>query len=151
MDSCPRSLTPYERLTLRNQFAILRVVEKTTAYDEAIEVLEAGNAFRYRVVFGVLSEELLDTVSRFVTRVLWMHRDLHHADPTIVFEGFDGNNECDHLAAARLAIGVARAWDEQKPFEAQTDGWNAHSPRVEAYTKQLEVWEVLPHLSLIHI
>jgi uncharacterized protein YfbU (UPF0304 family) len=123
--------TDTERLILSNQFRILAK-------------LEPEQAVAHERVGRLITEDVV----KFVFDVLDMYRALgtaaaHHGididSPRAAsarFEGFDGNNETEHLAVAKVLQENGDRWTESL---GQGD-LNSHRPCLEMYERMLAVW-----------
>jgi uncharacterized protein YfbU (UPF0304 family) len=92
--------------------------------------------------------QVSEEVVRFVFDVLDMYRVLnmaaqHHGidadslpDGAARFEGFDGNNETDHLAVAKVLQATGNRWTES----LGKGDLNSHSPCLQMYERMLVVW-----------
>jgi uncharacterized protein len=111
---------------------------------------------KYTGIFAVT--ETPDDVVREVEDILWMWHLLERDYETlgadeqrrilsdagaeghnVRFPGFDGNNECDHLIAARFAL------DHQEKFERfKGRDLNSHAPLLETYRRMLVAFKATP-------
>lgn len=146
-------LTPTERLILRNQLEILKLLNAPThsskTYDEQIEILEAGYEVFYESVFGVIDEGTPATVTEEVFEILNLYRALDAATRkglTIPagsaqaypdFVGFDGNNEDEHLRFTTFLMDVQGKYQELAPSK------NSHHPTLATYRGMVQRWKAL--------
>lgn len=150
------NLTKIERLTLINQFKILKKLENTDDYDENIQILEEGYSFFYRNIFEHLYEDLSEADCKFVRDVLSMYRTIERYKedskdvgiakrPFSHFAGFDGNEESHLLSFALFELSKDNSWDESKPYRDKpyTDGFNSHMPARAIYEQMLAAWTSL--------
>jgi uncharacterized protein YfbU (UPF0304 family) len=143
------SLTPFERLSLMNQLAILKKLEPDNAedYDNQIEILHSGYTILYGDVFQSVYEEMDDEECRYVFDVLDMFRNLINSfnglkdkqgltEDDVRFGGFDGNNEAKRWAFAKYLKKSGR-WQE-----TLVGGLNSHSSTtMDRYPQMLERYE----------
>lgn len=140
-------LTPFERLTLVNQYRLLAAASKDEreSYLRLADELESGYAYLYSE-FPHLQEELPRDRSDFVVQVLALFDKLKISyqrltdksgikATDVVFPGFDGNNEAELLgfthALARRGQFLDVLGKEPK---------NSHMPSVDVYQRMLEGW-----------
>ncbi len=151
------NLTHTERLILLNQYEILKKLDPESAeyYNEVTEILENGYSSYYEYLFKRLSPDMHKSECDFVVEVLSMYRAIEDYkrgkstdsevinDPFSHFAGFDGNNESECHGFAQFQIKVQKKWQEQLPYERQTDGYNSHMPVKDSYKRMLDVWKSL--------
>ena len=149
MEKQVTTLTPFERLSLMNQFSMLKAVdpENESHYDDQIEILRSGYTIMYGEVFKYVYEEMEEDECRYVFDVLDMHRILINSFEAlkdkqgltaddVVFEGFDGNNETKRYAFAEYLRKAGR-WKETLVGDL-----NSHSiMTMHRYPKMLERYE----------
>jgi uncharacterized protein YfbU (UPF0304 family) len=144
--------TDTERLILANQYRILAHLEpnRADAYERAERMLLEGHTWALESLGAIELPHALITedVVKFVFDVLDMYRALgtaaaHHGididSPRAAsarFEGFDGNNETEHLAVAKVLQENGDRWTESL---GQGD-MNSHRPCLEMYERMLAVW-----------
>jgi hypothetical protein len=142
------SLTPFERLSLMNQLAILKKLDPEGAedYDNQIQILHSGYSVLYGEVFQYVYEEMPLEECEYVFDVLDMHRLLRQSydrledkggitESDIRFRGFDGNNETKRYAFAQFLQKTGK-WTE-----TLVGGLNSHSMMtMHRYPKMLEKW-----------
>jgi uncharacterized protein YfbU (UPF0304 family) len=148
------TLSPFERLTLVNQYRILAAVSASDRehYTRLADNLEAGHTWLYRD-FPHLQEELSEATSEHVLDILQLYellqasyRDLADkeglTERDVAFEGFDGNNECEMLTFAQALIEDGR-YVHVLGEKAQ----NSHSRTTEVYGRMLSCWRAMgePH------
>lgn len=147
------NLTQTERLILLNQYEILKKLDHKNAehYNKATEILENGYTSYYKDLFRGLSPDMEKSECDFVVEVLEMYRAIEDYkrrnptdsdvvnDPFSHFAGFDGNNEAECHGFAQFLINVQKKWQEQTPYEQQTDGYNSHTPMKDFYERMLDV------------
>lgn len=143
------TLTPFERLSLMNQFSILKAVdpENEEHYEKQIEILHSGYTILYGEVFKPVYEEMELDECRYVFDVLDMFRILINSFEAlnakqgltaddVAFEGFDGNNETKRWAFAEYLQESGR-WKETLVGDL-----NSHSiMTMHRYPKMLERYE----------
>jgi uncharacterized protein len=128
------SLTPFERLSLMNQLAILKKLdpENDEHYENQFQILHSGYSVLYGEVFQYVYEEMPLEECEYVFDVLDMHRLLISSFEALKdtqgltlddvrFRGFDGNNESKRLAFAEYLQKTGR-WTE-----TLVGGLNSHS------------------------
>jgi uncharacterized protein YfbU (UPF0304 family) len=128
------SLTPFERLSLMNQLAILKKLDPEGAedYENQIQILHSGYSVLYGEVFQYVYEEMPLEECEYVFDVLDMHRNLINSfdalndkqgltPDDVRFRGFDGNNETKRWAFAEYLQKTGR-WKE-----TLVGGLNSHS------------------------
>ena len=144
--------TDTERLILSNQFRILAKLEpeQAVAHERVGRLLLEGHTWALESLGAIELPHALITedVVKFVFDVLDMYRALgtaaaHHGididSPRAAsarFEGFDGNNETEHLAVAKVLQENGDRWTESL---GQGD-LNSHRPCLEMYERMLAVW-----------
>lgn len=133
-------LTRVQRIILKNQYEILASLEKTSRYDNKIDILTNGDTVFYGEIANLVSNEMDRDDGKFVLDVLEMYRAMHRVDEAIFFPGFDGFSEPRHLDFARRQILRPNYWDEQKPFEHETNRWNTQRPTLHVYRRQSKTW-----------
>lgn len=147
------SLTDVERLSLLNQYKILRNLDTThdrAWYDLRIEILEKGYEGKYSVLFDHLDDPLGYEQCGFVKSVLTMFHGIDNyaketdvsilEEPHAVFEGFDPTTESKLLAFA--AFLVANGYhEEQKKYVSQNHNMHSDRPMAGRYRRMLERWE----------
>lgn len=140
------TLTPAERQTLINQFAILEKLnpEGANDYKKYQDILQRGFAILYDEAVSVW-EEMDVEEGRYVIDVLNMHRDLKFSfdeledkagltENDIKYQGFDGNNESKRLSLAEF-FGAEGRWTELNLRK------NSHSTTtIRRYPPMLKRW-----------
>lgn len=134
MEQPVTSLTPFERLSLMNQLAIMKKLDPENAedYENQIRILHSGYSVLYEEVFHNVYEEMPLEECEYVFDVLDMHRTLINsfealkdkqglAADDVRFQGFDGNNETKRWAFAEYLQKTGR-WKE-----TLVGGLNSHS------------------------
>ena len=148
------SLTPVERLQLRNQFRILEEMDPHEAkfYAKAKEIFEHGYSLLYDEVFEILPEEMSIQDCKYVYEVLGMFSTLQHSYDDLVdkqglttsdvhFSGFDGNNEGDQYGFVRF-LRDQGIW-EAPPLNTKGD-LNSHHQTASRYRTMLDRWQHIP-------
>lgn len=149
MEKPVTSLTPFERLSLMNQFAILKqlVPENAEDYENQIQILHNGYSVLYGEVFQYVYEEMPLDECEYVFDVLDMHRDLINSFEALKdkqgitaddvrFRGFDANNETKRWAFAEYLQKTGR-WKE-----TLVGGLNSHSmTTMDRYPEMLKRYE----------
>lgn len=144
--------TDAERLILANQYRILAHLEpnRADAYECAERMLLEGHTWALEALgeIELPQPQVSEEVVRFVFDVLDMYRVLnmaaqHHGidadslpDGAARFEGFDGNNETDHLAVAKVLQATGNRWTES----LGNGDLNSHRPCLQMYERMLGVW-----------
>jgi uncharacterized protein YfbU (UPF0304 family) len=146
-------LSKQERLILYNQYEILKAVDggNSEHYTEYQKILESGYKREYYRFSGHIDDELDDDVAAFVYDVLDMYRALFDSynklspeqlkdidKDRIIFEGFDGNNECEYLGYARFILKELKLYSETEKYCRDLD---SHCRKVNKYLKMLERWQ----------
>ena len=140
-------LTPFERLSLLNQFRILEQVDLNNAssHRQACEILERGYTIEYgfTILQGVDGDEVSEQDCKEVRDVLDMYRALKAAlrdlptgtlsENDATFSGFDGNDETKHYAYARFLIEDQKKWPESQAL-------NSHTTMLGKYRRMLAEW-----------
>lgn len=145
-------LSQIERLTLLNQFEILKRLDKTDEYDHLIVVLREGYVSEYQRIADLVSGEVSAEDCRLVSDTLAMFRSLEHYHDTANdgdlkkrhfshFVGFDGNHEGRLRGLARHEMLDRGMWSESRRREKDTDGFNSHSRTRESYRRMIAEWK----------
>ena len=133
-------LTDAERLTLINQYEILKGINEDRAneYDILIKCLSDGYLKDFASQAGRLEEELSDETRQEVRQILDMFRALTPKGGSpghLKFAGFDGNDEAEHYAYASFLLKDLDLWRESREGEL-----NSHTDMLPAYRKMLRLW-----------
>lgn len=142
------ALTKVERLTLVNQYKTLQGLHRdddylVKHYRRMEEIFTAGYVQMYREAFSELSDEMPVEVSEEVLSILDMHEAMLFSlgqtpNPQdierVKFQGFDANNEAEHLAFAKFFIGSGDKYQELRVF-------NSHYSTLPRYRKMLAEWK----------
>lgn len=166
------TLTKFERLSLVNQFLILKgqgeeEISKSSYYDleginAAIEVLSGGYEGLYNEIFKGITDPIPHEIADEVYDILGLYDDalisfshLSEDERTaelktlITFDGFDGNNESEHYAVLKVIVENLHKFNFL--FDEENGArFNSHSRRLSKYRKQLEAikeYEVPSQLS----
>lgn len=157
------NLTEVERLTLVNQYKILKISEPSLAetYDHYIRILEKGIQSQYRCLANNIWPNIDEETSTEVHDILTMFDLLdtaiktHGLDTTPgkgypQFAGFSVNYESDHHTVSEFLFDTNQY---VSVFEQLTHGLNSHSPSLRIYREMLEAYhnidfENLPNLTL---
>lgn len=145
------TLTTFERLTLVNQYRILAAVSKggeSESYSLLADDLENGHVYFYRN-FPHLQDELSSSVSDFVIETLALYDTLQASfgeleDKAgiealqVQFDGFDGNNEADHL---HFVGALAKRHQFHSVIGEHPK--DSHMPMVDVYKRLLDGWRRL--------
>ena len=141
-------LTRTERWILSNQYRILEALypDERGSLEKARIALESGYELEYdgmsqRIYKDTLSEddctEVHDILQMF-SNLKYAYEQLSEKPEVdawqIGFEGFDGNNEPEQLAYARY---LCEDGEHYKDLHVR----NSHSPTLDRYRRQLEVWK----------
>lgn len=142
-------LSDVERLMLSNQYQILDLLKPGQGYGEISEQLRNGHERLYSQIFDSFEPIFPRKDASHVYDVLDMYRALGNsrfqlpetdqadfAESDMVFPGYDGNNESDHLSFSH-ALAVNGKWQESFPDGV---GINSHSQQIEVYERMLAVW-----------
>ena len=143
-------LTRIERMILVNQYRLLRAAHKdddhlSQHYARREEIFERGYVSLYDEAFHDLSDEVSPEISEEVLLILGMHRAMlwslgEKPDPQyaekVKFQGFDANNEGEHLSFARF---FQKHPDRPKYEELYI--FNSHYPTLPRYRKMLAEWQ----------
>jgi uncharacterized protein YfbU (UPF0304 family) len=147
-------LTKFERLSLVNQYRILRKLDSENAedYDFLAEVFEEGYTSEYYVAFQSFQDEMSPDETKDVMDTLEMYTSLQRAyksfgqddraaftESDLEFSGWDGNDEmgCRRMAFARFLRTQGR-WATlqlRKPGD-----FNSHMPDFGQYERMLGAW-----------
>lgn len=156
------NLNKKDRLILSNQYRILEALYPDEAKDFQIARTAVEKGFEIAYAFNAehIDDEVLNQDEcNFVLEVLAMHRAMNFAlknikqenpdyaeitDENIHFEGFDGNNETKHMSFTQYFIHDLDRFRELTNGNEYAD-FNSHSPKVEVYERQIEVWKALPN------
>jgi uncharacterized protein YfbU (UPF0304 family) len=135
------SLTDFERLSLINQYEILKGLhpDHDHHYDPIIKALTDGYLRDFENLAGHLEPVLGDEVRTEVREIFDMFRALapgHGAKPRLIFGGFDGNEEGEHYAYASFLLEDLDLWKE-----SQDSDLNSHTDMLSDYRKMLAVWK----------
>lgn len=156
------TLTKIERRILANQERILAKLEpgESDHHERLATIYEAGYQLEYSDALGHY-EEVPASICREVLDIMSMYEflqmsydDLSDKDGVeerdVLFPGFDGNNESDHLGYANFycsqrrfghlrfgSLGEHSRIEEQ--FEITVD-LNSHFPSLEVYRRMLHPW-----------
>lgn len=154
------TLTKFERLSLVNQFLILKgqgeeEIRKSSYYDleginAAIEVLIGGYEGLYNeIIFKGISDptphEIVDEVYDILglyDNALISFNNLNEDERTvdlkslITFKGFDGNNEHEHFEVLGVIVKNLHQFNDLFD-EKEGPRFNSHSRRLSKYRKQL--------------
>ncbi|MES2930994.1 MAG: YfbU family protein [Patescibacteria group bacterium] len=154
-------LTAIERATLIMLHKILKNLEPENKkeHTNAIEILEDGYYEMWEnECLGHLSQPLEKEKMNYVHDILGMYwrlqdsyKDLSDGDKkkvgtedTVIFEGFDGNNETELLSYARFLMERFDKWSGVKA----THDLNTHAPTGRRYSAMLEA---MPSSELRHL
>lgn len=142
------TLNKIERLILANQFKVLERLHPHRArkYAEACEILEYGHSLHYDELFQNFTEGLAEEQCREVMDILDMYRALNasyssvpqdRGDSTgsVLFRGFDGNNETAYMAYAYFLIHKKQVWQELSKVDL-----NSHVEMLPRYRAMLRRW-----------
>ena len=143
-------LTRFERLTLWNQYEVLKTLQPqvATEYEKMQAILENGYASKYHTLFDHIdAEELPIETASFVGNVLDMYGALQRVTERGLktesyferFVGFDGNEETEYMSYARHLVEV-----EKRFGYLNIQDFNSHMPTVRQYDKMLKVWSEVP-------
>jgi uncharacterized protein len=142
------ALTKAERLAFVNQYKLLQGVHSDDEhlvkhYRRMEEIFARGYVQMYREAFSELSTELSAEVSEEVLSILDMHRAILFSlgqtpNPEdierVKFQGFDANDEGEHLGFAKFFTGDGEKYQELRVF-------NSHHSTLPRYRKMLAEWE----------
>ncbi|OFR41231.1 YfbU family protein [Porphyromonas sp. HMSC065F10] len=162
------SLTKKERLEYIYLLKILEKLypEQSEEYSQYRNALQQGFSLHYADMMIELSEdELSINECRKVLDILEMYRgiiysyralkrentDISLTDEDVKFPGFDGNNECYHMAYVKYFIDDLDRYSEIQ--ELSNGYYNSHHRMLSQYEKMLEKWnefESLPNRYLMN-
>lgn len=136
-----------ERLILVGQLNILKAIAGKPAMrpeeiDRALTIVTEGHVNFYNEIFGEIQNERSGAVEEYVAQVLNMYRALDKAGIVVgdgayaTFQGFDGNMESEHHAAALFWVETMGRFSEQNP-----KFFNSHHPTLDAYGGMLATWD----------
>ena len=139
-------LSPFERMTLSNQFRILEKLDPDGgSYAQYAEILESGYEGLYDRVFEHQYEPLPKAVSDEVYEIFDMFRALDRAYESGIakpagscpeFAGFDANND-RHYGVAHFILKDLNLYEE-----LQEQPMNSHSQaELNVYRRMLSVWK----------
>ena len=146
-------LTDSERFILANQYDILALLNKDENYSLMAETLRDGHVWLYQEYFDTLSENLSDHKSDHVLSILGIYGDIKCSfdqlvdksgikESSLIFPGFDGNNESELLS-------FAQALRKHNRFSITLGDTakNSHMPTTEMYERMIQKWDELgkPH------
>jgi len=151
------SLTKIERLILSNQYRILEKLHADDEYEKRsfarfAEIVESGYVSMYRHAMERINDELPEEISEEVLSILDMHKTMlfslgEKPNPKdlerVKFQGFDANNEGEHLSFARFYADDGKKYPELQIF-------NSHHSTLPRYRKMLAEWSRMgrePHLT----
>ena len=138
-----------DRMMLALQFRILEKLDPDMAdsCSRAITILEQGYELEYDSIYGMIDQAFVSTtVCKEVFAILEMYRRLRNgydqlADKSgidaqqLVFPGFDGNNEGEHLSYGQFLNSDGRY--------AESTVVNSHLPTIAIYQRMLGAFEPL--------
>lgn len=147
------TLTPVERLTLINQFAILEKLDKPNAKYHARnrEILEQGFASEYQSILGnALMEEMECYKGDLVWKIFQMYAVLQSSfeklteksgltAAKVAFPGFDGNYETDYMQFAR------HIYENKQAICKLPKELNCHRPMVPIYRRMVNIYNETMH------
>lgn len=145
----PKTLTPTERLILRNQFEILALLDPDgrREYEEQIAVVERGYEYQYRDLFQVLSDPMPVESSQEVWDILVMYETLQRRaaalkskkipEDDLPFPGFDGNDEEEVTYMAYTRFIVEKM---QRFVNLKREDFNSHREMLPTYRRMLATW-----------
>lgn len=143
-------LSQAERLILYNQYEILKAMCKDKRDIEHYDAIQTTLEFGYSRNYYVFSEHITETEfepdkMKFVYDVLDMYRllgDSYNKLPkpeketidsrSVLFPGFDGNDECEYLSYASYLTNELNLYSESKRPDL-----NTHAPYLWNYKKML--------------
>jgi uncharacterized protein len=139
-------LSPFERMTLSNQFRILEKLDPDGGhYAQYSEILESGYEGLYSNIFEHQSEPLPAAVSDEVYEIFDMFRALDRAYESGIskpkghcpeFAGFDANND-RHFGVAHFILKDMNLYQELHKHPM-----NSHSQvELPCYRRMLAVWQ----------
>jgi uncharacterized protein len=151
-------LSRLERWMLSNQYRILELLDEENAdsHHQAQEALNSG----YELCYGWLSEHVYDEghglpeeECTYVLDVMSMYESLQRTyddlddksgiDPnSVIFHGFDGNNEGSYMGFARF---YCERQDAFRHLRKGSDGFNSHMPTLDWYRRMLTAWNESTH------
>lgn len=150
-------LTDFERLSLVNQFLIMKgqgakAIENNSYYslemvDAAIEVFSRGHEVLYSDIFDSISEPIPNEVGEEVYDILGLYSDAlisfeklplenqtKELKSLITFDGFDGNEEIEHYSTLKV---IVEKFEEFNYLFEERKQFNSHMNRLSKYRRQL--------------
>ena len=142
-------LTDVERLLLANQYDILGLLKKDDGYTKMAENLRDGHKWIYEQHATQISENLPDEEAEHVLTILGIYSELRDSykqlsdksgidEHSVMFPGFDGNNETELLHFAR-----ALSKNDNYAETIGKDARNSHMPTTDIYRRQIAEWKNL--------
>ncbi len=141
-------LSQKDRLILLNQYLILEKLypENKEYYEKVKHILENGYELMYDYILR-LPDPTSKEICQEVFDILEMYRNLNDSFRNLVdksgidkddinFNGFDGNNEGDHLSLTDFLINEDNRYSEFKREEL-----NSHYPTLKNYRNMLIKWK----------
>jgi uncharacterized protein YfbU (UPF0304 family) len=137
------NLTDAEKLILHNQYEILGAVQPSRKKDYVVllECLYSGYEEDFEQLIPHFEDPQSPQVYNQVRGILEMFRSITPnagtgIKPTVVFAGFDGNEETQHFAYARFLLEDRDLWRE-----SHSNDLNTHTPVLEDYLEMFHLWE----------
>lgn len=151
-------LSPTERQILINQYLILKEIDKNNDtghydskdYDNFITILHEGYEGLYDEVLYNLNYSIPEEIVREVREILYIYdraiisyeklsedEKQKMSKHKITFDGFDGQNEAQHLAIYRFLVRDMKEWQ----YVLKSSDLDSHMPRLSIYRKQLKLFE----------
>lgn len=150
------NLTPYQRISLFNQYTILQKLAhiqgdeyEAEDYELKAKIVSNGYVHEYYEIANCLSEELSEEEAKLVWDTLEMYSAIYFSydrlqNPQltreqIIFTGFDGNYETNSLYYCRFVL-----FEMKRYGEISGDGrndFNSHCEKCSKYRAMLCKWE----------
>lgn len=150
------NLTPYQRINLFNQYTILQKLALIQGdeydaedYELKAKIVSNGYAHEYYMIADCISEEFSEEEAKLVWDTLEMYSAIYFSydriqnpqltSEQILFAGFDGNYETNHMFYCRFVL-----FEMKRYGEISGDGrndFNSHCEKCSKYRSMLCKWE----------
>lgn len=147
-------LTKKDRLLLYNQLEILKYLnpDDCDTYELEQKILVDGYKHNYNELIEGFSDELDESVSKYVFDVFQMYRSLNNSylklskeDKLeidiydIKFQGYDGNEEVNHYAYAKFVLEDLKRYAEI--YDNGNVEFNSHTNKLSDYSRMIQIWK----------
>lgn len=149
------TLTKQQRLSLLNQYAILReiAVLRNDQYDidtytEYMTILSYGYVDEYSIFFDDLAEEFKKESSDLVKNILQIYSNMYHSyrklkntklsEKDIIFPGFDGRLETEYLLFCDYLLNDKKLFSEFT--QKGRKDFDSHQACCDKYRKMCNKW-----------